>query len=167
MRILIAYASKTGTAKEGAELLATLLNNHNVTLADLDKTVPVAGDFDYVVLGGSIRAGRAHKALRRYLKNHAQAVAERPHTLFLCCGFAEQFENYLESVFPSILLESAEDTVYFGGVLDVARQRGLDKLIARLMRNAIRESEEDEVMLPGLMPEHIRMLADRLRIRQS
>lgn len=165
MRILIAYAGKSGTSQKGAELLASMLPNHDVTVADLEKTNPVAGDFDYIVLGGAIRMGKAHKALRRYLAAHTEAICGVPHTLFLCCGFAEQFENYLESTFDAALLESADDTVYFGGELDVSKQRGLDKLLARIMRNAIRESEEDEVMLPGFLPEHVRMLADRLRVK--
>ena len=165
MNILIAYASKSGTTREAAEMLAKLLINHTATLADLEKTTPVPGDFDYIVIGGPIRMGKAHKALRRYLAANSATICEMPHTLFLCCGFAEQFENYLESTFDAALLESAEDAVYFGGELDVSKQRGFDKLLARIMRNAIRESEEDEAMLPGFLPEHIRMLADRLRVK--
>ena len=64
MKILIAYASKSGTARAAAELLATHLKNHEVTVTDLEKNDPVLGDFDYIVLGGPIRMGKAHKALR-------------------------------------------------------------------------------------------------------
>ena len=165
MKILIAYAGKSGTAQKGAELLASMLQNHAVTVADLDKTDPVLGDFDYIVLGGSVRMGKAHKALRRYLAAHTDALCKVPHTLFLCCGFADQFENYLESTFDASILDSADDAVYFGGELDVSKQRGFDKILARIMRGAIRDSEEDEVILPGFLPEHVRVLADRLRVK--
>lgn len=165
MNILIAYASKSGTCQKAAELLKEQLPNHAVTLADLEKTTPVAGDFDYIVLGGPIRINKAHKALRRFLKAHADEVAARPHALFLCCAFAEQFENYLERTFPAPLLESAEAAVYFGGELDPAKQRGLDKLLTRMLRSSILESEEDDAMLPGFLPEHVRLLADRLRTK--
>ena len=165
MNILIAYASKSGTCQKAAELLKELLPNHAVTLADLEKTTPVAGDFDYIVLGGPIRMNKVHKALRGFLKAHADEVAARPHALFLCCAFAEQFENYLERTFPAPLLERAEATVYFGGELDPAKQRGLDKLLTRMLRSSILESEEDDAMLPGFLPEHVRLLADRLRTK--
>lgn len=165
MRILIAYASKSGTSKMGAELLTELLPNHTVTLADLDETSPVPGDFDYIVLGGAIRMSKAHKALRRYLKANEDALQTVPHTVFLCCAFADQFENYLKMVYPAAVLDSAESTVYFGGELDVAKQKGIDKLLARMMRSSIRDSEEDEMMLPGFLPEHVRLLADRLRVK--
>lgn len=166
MKILIAYATKSGTCKQAAELLAAGLSNHTVTLADLSETTPVVGDFDYIVLGGPIRMGKAHKALRRYLAARGDALCRVPHTLFLCCGIPHQFEHYLGKTYPAALLESAEEMVYFGGELDVSKQKGFfDKCVARMMRNDMRESEEDEVMLPGFLPEHVRMLADRLRCK--
>ena len=164
MRILIAYAGRTGGARSMCELLASLLPRQEVVLFDLacDKTRPVLGDFDYIVLGGSIRMARLPRAARAYLKENADALAERPHTLFLCCAFPDQFENYAEMVFPRNVLENADECLYFGGELDLSKQRGLDKWIVRMMRNAIKESEDADAMLPGLLPEHVRLLADRL-----
>ena len=165
MRILIAYASKTGTAKQAAELLAERLQNHTVTLADLSETDPVPGDFDYIVLGGPIRAAKAHRALRSYLKRRDSELCAVPHTLFLCCAYADLFEDYALMTYSAPLLESAEDLLYFGGVLDLSAQRGTDKWIARMMRNEILEDEDGDRVLPCLMPEHVRILADRLRTR--
>ena len=163
MKILIAYTSKTGTAREGAELLASLLPNFEVTLCDLAHTTPDPTDFDYIVLGCPIRMARADKVMRRYLKRYASVIAELPHALFLCCAVADQFENYLDFVYPAQLLESAEHKCYFGGTLDVSRQRGIDKLLVRMMRNYVNESEDNEAALPGFLPEHVRLLADSLR----
>lgn len=164
MKILIAYAGKTGGSRSMCELLATLLPRQEVTLFDLvnDKTYPVLGDFDHVVLGGAIRMARLPRAARTYLKGNAELLAAIPHTLFLCCAFSEQFENYAEMVFPRAVLETADACVYFGGELDPSKQRGLDKIMVRMMRNAIKESEDGDAMLPGLLPEHVRLLADRL-----
>ena len=162
MKILIAYAGKSGTSKAAAEMLAQLLTSHEVTVADLTKNDTVLGDAAYLVLGGAIRMGKPHKALRRFLKENEAAIAALPHTLFLCCGIPEQFENYLRRTYPKSVLDSAEDAVYFGGELIVANQRGFDKIVARMIRNSIRDSEDDEAGLPGLLPEHVRMLADRL-----
>ncbi|MBQ9802304.1 MAG: hypothetical protein IJW51_04465 [Clostridia bacterium] len=163
MKILIAYASKTGNAREMCELLASLLTRHEVTLADLASTPNISpAAFDHVVLGGSVRMGKLHRPLRAYLKAEGEALVAVPHTLFLCCAFADQFENYAEMLYPKALLESADEVVYFGGELNTAKQRGLDKLLVRMMRNSILESEDDEAMLPGLLPEHVRLLSDRL-----
>ena len=163
MRILIAYATKTGASREMCVLLASLLPNHEVTVADLSETAPSPLAFDYVVLGSPVRMGKLHRAARAYLKAHGDALARVAHTLFLCCAFADQFENYAEMLYPRKVLESADEVLYFGGELNLSRQRGFDKFLVRMMRSAIRDSEDDEAMLPGLLPEHVRLLADRLR----
>ncbi len=163
MKILIAYAGKSGGTRAMCELLAHQLPRHEVVLSDLTREAISPEGFDYIVFGGAVRMGKLHRAARAYLAAHGKTLEGTPHTLFLCCAFAEQFENYLEMLFPKALLESADEAVYFGGELNISRQKGLDKLLARMMRNAILESEDDEAMLPGLLPEHVRMLADRLR----
>lgn len=163
MKILIAYASKSGTTRTAAELLASLLPNHEVTLADLEVTTPAPAVYDYVVLGTPVRFSRAHRAVRKYLSRFENALCAVPHTLFLCCAFEHQFEFYLERIYPKAVLESAEDAVYFGGELDPARQHGLDKIFTRMVRNAIQNDEDNEEILPGFLPEHVRILADRLR----
>ena len=163
MKLLIAYASKSGCAREMATMLAEHLPRHEVTLCDLAKEQPDPAAFDYAVVGGSIRMNKAHKALRAYIAKCGEALVKVPHTLFLCCAFAEQLEHYFAVTFSRALRESAEQTVYFGGDLSLSRQKGLDKLLTRMIRNSILESEEEEAVLPTLLPEHVRMLADRLR----
>ncbi len=163
MKILIAYASKTGSTREMATMLASCLPNHEVTLTDVAEEQVAPDGFDYAVLGGPIRMNRMHKAMRKYLTAHAEALAAMPHTLFLCCAFPDQFDHYVGVAFPRVLIDSAEDTVYFGGDLSLSRRRGFEKIICRMLRNAIREGEEDGLVLPGLLPEHVRLLADRLR----
>ena len=163
MKLLIAYATKSGCTREMAELLAGELFRHDVTLADLSDTRPDPSQFDYVVLGTSIRMNRAVRSLRHYVAKHAKALCAVPHTLFLCCAFSDQFDHYLGVAFPRELIETAERCVYFGGDLTLARQRGTDKIITRMLRNGILESEDEDAVLPTLLPEHVRALADHLR----
>jgi menaquinone-dependent protoporphyrinogen IX oxidase len=163
MKLLIAYASKSGCAREMATLLKEQLPRHEVTLCDLAKEQPDPAAFDYAVVGGSIRMNKAHKAMRAYMEKHGDALKSCPHTLFLCCAFAEHLDHYFGVAFPREILESAEERVYFGGDLSLSRQRGLDKLLTRMIRNSILESEEEDAVLPTLLPEHVRALADRLR----
>ena len=163
MKILIAYATRGGTSREGAELLASLLPNHEVTLADLAVQTPDPTQFDYLVLGGAVLYGKAHKALRKYLKRYEREIAARERSLFLCCAVAEQVENYFERSVSPTLLEGAQDLLYFGGDLSLARFHGLDRLLVRMVRSSIKDSEDADAMLPGFLPEHVRMLADRLR----
>ena len=163
MKLLIAYASKSGCAREMATMLKEQLPRHEVTLCDLAAEQPDPAAFDYAVVGGSIRVNKAHKALKKYLEKYGQTLEKVPHTLFLCCAFAEYLDHYYAVAFPRELRESADEVLYFGGDLTLSRQRGLDKFLARMIRNSILESEDEDNVLPTLLPEHVRTLADRLR----
>ena len=163
MKLLIAYAGKSGTAKKAAEELAAALPHHAVTLADLAVEQPDPAAFDYAVVGGSIRMGKAYRPLRRYLSAYGRALADMPHALFLCCAFPDQLEHYQAITFPAALRESAEHQMYFGGELDVSKQKGIDRLLTRMMRSAIQNDEDGELTLPGYLPEHVRLLSDALR----
>ena len=163
MKLLIAYASKSGCAREMATMLAEQLPRHEITLCDLAKEQPDPTAFDYAVVGGSIRINRAHKALKKYLEKYGDALTKVPHTLFICCAFSEYLDHYYGVAFSRELRESADEVLYFGGDLTLSRQRGLDKWLARMIRNSILESEDEDNVLPTLLPEHVRALADRLR----
>lgn len=163
MKILIAYGSKTGSAREMATLLCEQLAPHEVTTVDLAVQTPDPTGFDYVVLGTSIRMNRAQKSVMRYVDAHAAALCRIPHALFLCCAFSDQFDHYLRVAFPREVIDTAEECLYFGGDLSLSRQHGFAKMLTRMLRNSILESEEDQVVLPTLLPEHVRAFADRLR----
>ncbi len=165
MKLLIAYAGKTGGSAEMCGLLASLLKNHAVTVCDLSKTDPVPGDYDYIVFGGAVRFAKLCRPARRFLKQYEKELAALPHTLFLTCAFADQFENYADMIFSADLRETADAVVYFGGELDPGKARGFDRLLLRAARARILESEDGDAALPGLLPEHVRVLADDLRGR--
>ncbi len=164
VKLLIAYGTKTGSTREMAELLVAELARHDVTLADLAVERPDPAQFDYVVLGTAIRMNRPIRHVRRYIAKYEKALCGVPHTLFLCCAFPDQFDHYLGVAFPRELIDTAEECVYFGGDLSLSRQRGADKVLTRMLRNSILENEDEEgCVLPTLLPEHVRTLADRLR----
>lgn len=165
MKILIAYAGKTGGTAQMCRLLKEHLPAFDVEVADLAKTTPDPSCFDYVVFGGAVRMAKLPRAARLYQKANEAALSLVPHTVFLLCAFADQFENYAERVFSKRVLESADELVYFGGELDLSKQKGIDKLLVRMMRNSVLESEDNDATLPGLLPEHVRLLADTLRAK--
>lgn len=163
MKILIAYAGKSGTSRRAAADLAAALPVFEVTVADLCKESPDPAGFDYVVIGGAVRFRKLHRAAREYCKKYRDVLQKTQHSLFICCAYAAFAEQYAEWGFTRALTDSAEEILYFGGELNVSAQSGFERLIARHMRNAMQESEDEAVVLPGYLPEHVRLFADRLR----
>ena len=169
MDILIIYSTKNGVTGECAAMLADKLKErHNVTLASVNEgKLPAPKDFDIVFLGSSIRMGAVNKELKRYIRDNMSALKAKHCGVFLCCGFADNFDEYCDI---QLLRELSPDMGfhYFGGELKPHKLKGLDKLIVKSVRNSIRtknfeNSQLDQIALPEILPESIYRLAEKVK----
>ena len=133
-RILIAYATKTGTAQKCAGMLADLLGG--VQLADLSAEQPDPADYDLVIVGGGVRMGLLHKVAREYLKRWESALAGQVAAYFVCNAFVNQTEEVLRQNIPPVLLEKAVCADTFGGELEPEKLKGIDRLIVRMVTSS-------------------------------
>ena len=168
MKILIAYSSKSGTVKECAESLAEKLAPNEITLADLDSECPDVAAFDIAVVGGYVRMGKLSKKMTRFIADNESILRETMHAFFLCCGLPESTEYYFEKAVSRDLLNSSISTVCFGGDLRVNKQKGFDKLVAKMIireikNNNIEEDMNEEMAIPAVLPENISRFADEIR----
>lgn len=159
MKILLAYASKTGTTEKCAKLLASYLGE--VHLVDLSKLTPNVESYDCVIVGGSIRAGMLHKAAKNYVKNNALALIKMPAAYFICTmAPSENAKEYVEKNIGAELLSAAICVDSFGGEMDMAKMKGLDRLVAKMANKAVDEGKSSI----GIRTESIRAFAENVRI---
>lgn len=167
MKILIAYASKNGTARTCVERLTEQLRGMNVTVADLEKEAPDPEGYDTVVFGSSVYFGKLRPAAREYLEKHGETLTKKRLALFLCCGLTDEYEYYREKLFGQKLRDAAFLTLFFGGSLNPEGRSFIDRLLLRSMRSMLLEeainNSEYEISLPGILPENIDKLATYLR----
>ncbi len=170
MKILIAYTSKHGTTAECAKILADRLKNSNeIDVIDMKRQMPVSAEqYDTVILGSSVSMGRVSKKIKRYIKDNMAELTKKPCAVFLCCGFPDEFDEYVDFQFPKTFKPSFGYHC-FGGELKPEKIRGVDKLIVKAIRNSIVEHDFEDTnytgSLPEIIPEHIYMLADRIMDR--
>lgn len=168
MNILIVYATRGGVSRRCAEMLGEQLQEHNtVTVCNIEDGVPSPDDFDVAVIGGSIRMGKWNKKLKSYLKAHRATLERMPSAVFICCGFPADLEDYIETQLPRRMTFSL-GVHCFGGEIKPEKQKGLDKLVLKMVKSHIRykdleENDKHDYMLPEIIPEHITLLADRIR----
>ena len=168
MKIVIAYSSKSGTVRECAEALAEKLAPNEVTLADLSINPPDISEFDIVIVGGYVRMGKISKAMTKFVLDNNSLLERTMHAFFLCCGLPESTEYYFEKVIPRPLLNNSISNTCFGGDLRVNKQKGLDKIMAKIIlkeikNNNIEEDMNDEMSIPAVLPENISRFADEIR----
>ena len=168
MKILIVYATRGGVSRACAEMLKEkLVPSYEVSCYNVEEGAPAPNDFDVAVVGGSIRMGKLNKKLKKYIKEYREALGRMPSAAFICCGFPTDLEDYVETQLPRAL-EFSLGIHCFGGEIKPEKQKGVDKLILKMMKNHIRyldleENGKHDYMLPEIIPEHISMLADRIR----
>ena len=170
MKILIAYSSKQGTTERCASMLRDKLGSAEVEMVDINKCVPNSPDnYDVVVLGSSVRFGSISKNLKKYIKAHKQALSAMPSAVFLCCGYPDQFDDYVKDQFPKDF-KPTYDFHCFGGELKPKQTKGFDRIIVSMARHSILEHDfEDssyEGSLPEILPESISILADTILKRR-
>lgn len=133
MNTAIVYSSKYGCAAACAEYIKAGLEG-TATLIDVDKADLQAirlRDYDTVVLGSSIYVGAVSKKMRALCKSALDTLCQKRVGIFICCGFAEQMQEYLSKNFPAPLLEHARVVKAFGGEARMERMKGLDKLVMK------------------------------------
>ncbi|MGV9452506.1 flavodoxin domain-containing protein [Streptomyces sp. NPDC003635] len=82
-KVLVAYGTTNGSTAEIAEAVAAVLTKEGCAARALPaSTVNGVTDYDAVVVGGGLYAGRWHKDARRFLRHHRAALADRPLWLF-------------------------------------------------------------------------------------
>ena len=85
------------------------------------------------VLGGSVRMTKINKKLKKYLKEHLDAISNMPSAFFFCCGIIRDFEDYKATELPPKIHFSL-GVECFGGELKPDKLKGFDKFIVRTMR---------------------------------
>ena len=168
MKILIAYATKTGTTRECAERLATHFEFHDVTLVDLERETPVLADFDAAVIGSNVRANKINKKVKEFLADNRETLANMRYALYICCCMSDQAEFYFEKNYDDALMDGALANLCFGGEIKMERQQGVDKLIMKIVLRVITNSRraedpDEEIQMPAVIPENIRRLADAVK----
>lgn len=156
MSILIAYATKYGFTKTCAQMLAKKLDE-KVDICDLSSNRPNLAQYDKVIIGGSIYAGRIRKPAARFCTENLSTLKTKKLGLFIC-GMAEgnDAQKQLESSFPKEMLSVAVVKDSFGGGYEFSKLNFLE----RFMMKKISGSDENQ---SRIMEEDMTRFADQMK----
>ena len=168
-KILIVYASKTGSTKTAAKLLADALSGRDVTLCKATDAASDPSAYDVVVMGSSIRYGKMYKPMREYVKKWDAVLGAKQTGYFLLCGFPDSADEYYDKVLTDAQRERAFDLACFGGEMVPAHATNLwDKLILKIQRDNIlgggnNGDQREDMVLPTISEENIAVFATKLK----
>jgi menaquinone-dependent protoporphyrinogen oxidase len=139
-RILVAYASWAGSAREVAETVGRVLRESGadvdvLSAADVRDLEP----YRAVVVGSAVRAGRVKREALRFARANAAGLRTRPVAFFIVCltmmednlknrTTADPYLDPLREIVPPI------DVGLFGGVFMPQKLKGAVRLLVSASR---------------------------------
>ena len=169
MKVLIVFSSRHGVSKHACEMLKEKLDKFAaVDMYDVNSAPPSPANYDVAIVGGSVRMTKISKKLKNYIREHKDTLAKMHSAAFLCCGYTNNFDDYVTTEFP-------KDNIFslgihcFGGELKPAKVSGFDKIIVYFVRQAILtqdpdKSDRDRIELPEIFPDTVYALAERIHM---
>ncbi|MEV5983237.1 flavodoxin domain-containing protein [Streptomyces sp. NPDC052114] len=135
-RMLVAYATKNGSTAEIAGTITRTLREEGIE-TDLRPVVYIGGieEYDGVVLGSPLYAGRWHRDARRFARRRRRALAAKEVWLFssgpLDASASERDIAPVPAVHRMLTAIGAHEHVTFGGCLKDGAKGHIARMILR------------------------------------
>ncbi|NPV82419.1 MAG: flavodoxin [Candidatus Aminicenantes bacterium] len=156
-RYFIAYATKYGTTARAVAIIKDTLGEAVICNLKKDRC-PDLENFDWIVIGGSIYAGRVQKEVKKFCQKNLDLLRQKKVGLFICCMYdGQKAEEQFQEAFPEELRQSARARAIFGGELSFEKMNFLEKLV---IKKFIGVKESVSRFRPEEMVEFARKLRD-------
>ncbi|MBU1240440.1 flavodoxin domain-containing protein, partial [Myxococcota bacterium] len=139
MKTLIFFSTKHGAAEKFARLISDALPGSEVRNA-ADGAAISFEDYDALIIGSSLYAGRMQKRFRKLISSNLHAILKKPVYLFVVGGEKDKYLTAARENLPPELMEHAACVEYAGHIYDLKQMNFFERLIMRMVAK-VRESE--------------------------
>jgi menaquinone-dependent protoporphyrinogen oxidase len=135
MNVLIAYASRHGSTRDIAEVIADELRNdgHRVTAGPAELVLDLL-DFDAIVIGSGVYMGHWLPAARAFVERFQSELSGLPVWLFSSGPLGNQAAAAPGDIESLSLLMNVQDHTVFHGSLDPSTLGLAERMVVRLVR---------------------------------
>lgn len=159
MKNIIIYSTKYGSVKKCAKLLKNKLKDETAIFDVKDKNISNINDFDNIILGGSIYAGRIQAGLKKFIGKNLDTLLKKNTALFICSGGeGKEGESYIKNNFPKELYDHAVAKELFGHELIFNKLNPLEKIVLKI----ITKSNKDSIMIKEENIENLAKIINKL-----
>jgi menaquinone-dependent protoporphyrinogen oxidase len=132
MKCIIIYTTKYGSVEKAAKRLESKMDGEVRLVNIMKEQGPVLDEYDCVILGGSIYAGKVQKKLTDYMTKNISFLLKKKVGLFICAGQPEPVRSQeLQASFPPELFEHAAAKDVFGYEYQVEKMNFFEKLMLK------------------------------------
>jgi menaquinone-dependent protoporphyrinogen oxidase len=132
MKNLIIYSTKHGGTEKIAAKIASLLKDETEVYNLKDKKVINLDDYQNIILGASIYAGKLRKDLISYSEDNLKTLLQKNTALFICCmRDGEAAKEQIENNFPEKLYNHSKIKAALGGEYNFDKLNFLEKIVVK------------------------------------
>lgn len=159
MKTLIAYCTTHGCTEKTAKELKSYLGDDTVLCNLKKEQTPDLENFDRVIIGGSIHAGKVQKTIQVFCTKNPEALKQKELGLFICCmEEGENARNQLRNAFPWELHDAAKASAWFGGEFNFDKMNFFEKFVVRKIAHV----EESVSKIDQMAIEHFSNRMDKI-----
>lgn len=131
MKTAIIYSTTHGTTEKIAVAIKDALgvNAYTFNLKSVKKVD--LGQFDQIVIGGSIHAGKIQKNIMNFCKTNLLELLNKKLALFICGMNEPEIADELKNAYPDLLLKHSTVSVAVGGEFLFEKMNFFERLIVR------------------------------------
>ncbi len=142
MDTLILYSTKSGAARECAELLANQLPNSSTF--DISRDRPSIKEFDTIIIGSGIRMGSIYGPVKKFIKENLNDLLNvKVIYFYFCNAFPDTLDKTIKRSIPNELISKAKLISSFGGKQpfsnpknqDWINRKNIDEMIENINEN--------------------------------
>ena len=116
MKTLVVYVSNRGYTRECAQQIAAIVGSGSIAVeVGREAAAHDIADYEAVILGAGIHAGRLSGKFRSWCAKHTQELLKTKLGLFICANDEANQEKLFEANYPPELLKHAMARGYLGG----------------------------------------------------
>jgi menaquinone-dependent protoporphyrinogen oxidase len=114
-KTIMIYATKHGSVENVVTILKEKIPGEIHLTNIMGEEPPQLADYENVIIGGSIYAGKIQKKLSKYIEKHLEELLTKRVGLFICGAQEEKIrEKELVDAFPAELFQNAACKEVFG-----------------------------------------------------
>ncbi|NEW83449.1 MAG: flavodoxin [Mariniphaga sp.] len=132
MKTAIIFTTNHGATEKVAHLIGETLKNNSVEYFNLKNNPKIdLADFDTIVIGSSIHAGKNQSEVRKFIKNDTLKLLQMKIALYLCCMNQPQEQAEFEIAYPELLRKHSVYNAIVGGEYAFEKMNFIEKFLVR------------------------------------
>ena len=140
MKTIICYATKSGAARECAELLTERITDSSV--CDLSKETPDIETADIIIIGSGVRIGKVYKHARKFIEKNLDKLLTKKTAVYLCNGEPGTYDQTVEKNIPEELRSHSLCVTSFGGKAPFSSPKNHDWILMDNVNEFIQAVEQ-------------------------